>query len=290
MLLQHDPDVEPKAGDPHGRRLQALKRGVRDYGQALERESETSVALAEPPSLPPPAPKPKPAGPLQQHPFLAHVSHEMRAPLNGMLGMTSLLLLSDLDDRQRRLATLAQNSAEVLLRLVNDILDLARMESGHFRLDPQPFAFASMVSQAVEMFRAETDRKRLSLTLEFAPGLPRIVLGDALRVRQILSNLIGNAVKFTPKGEVAISVTRLPGGALRFEVRDTGKGISEAAQAKLFTEFMQEDASTAREHGGTGLGLAVSRQLVRLMQGEIGVRSATGVGSSFWFEVVLPNA
>jgi signal transduction histidine kinase len=207
-----------------------------------------------------------------------------------MLGMTSLLLLSDLDERQRRLASLAKTSAEVLLRLVNDILDLARMESGHFQLDPQPFALEPLVNEALEMFRADAEKKAIALGLTLAPGLPAITLGDGLRVRQILTNLIGNAVKFTARGTVGVSVTRGAADKLRFEVRDTGKGISGAAQARLFTEFMQEDASTAREHGGTGLGLAVSRQLVRLMQGEIGVQSALGQGSAFWFEVPLPGA
>ncbi|MDP9044155.1 MAG: ATP-binding protein [Pseudomonadota bacterium] len=231
-----------------------------------------------------------PASRLQQHPFLAHVSHEMRAPLNGLLGVTALLSRSQLDSRQRRLVTLARTSAEVLLRLVNDILDLARMESGHFLLDPQPFAFEPLLTDAVEMFRTEAEQKGLGLVLRLGPGLPRIALGDRLRVRQVLTNLVGNAVKFTAHGQVRIEVSRRPGGTLRFEVHDTGRGLTEEAQARLFAEFVQEDARTAREYGGTGLGLAVSRQLVWLMQGDIGVHSTPGRGSTFWFELNLPDA
>ena len=267
MLLQQDPDMQPSDDSTHGRRLQMLGRSVQAYSQTVAQQ---------------------PAGVLSSNPFLAHVSHEMRAPLNGMMGMTSLLLLSDLDERQRRLATLAQTSAEVLLRLVNDILDLAKMEAGRFELDLQRFALEPLVTDLVDIFRIEATRKGITLALAFDPTLPIMLSGDALRLGQVLNNLISNAVKFTSSGEVEVGVTRGAGEMIGFEVRDTGKGIAKEAQARLFGEFMQEDASTAREYGGTGLGLAVSRQLVRLMGGTIGVESEPGRGSRFWFEVRLP--
>lgn len=288
MLLQQEPELEPEPGNVHGRRLQTLSRGVSEYGQALAREAE-SIGLSAGVEVlePDPATGAAPAALLQQ-PFLAHVSHEMRAPLNGMLGMTSLLLLSDLDERQRRLAKLAKNSADILLRLVNDILDLGRMESGQFLLDPQAFALEPLLTETVDMFRPEAERKSIGLSLRLDAPLPHTVFGDAIRVRQVLGNLIGNAIKFTSQGEVALSVAPAGDKAVRFEVRDTGKGISVEAQSRLFNDFVQEDASIAREYGGTGLGLAICRRLVRLMHGEIGVRSEPGLGSTFWFEVELP--
>jgi len=272
MLLQRDPDLQPMPDNAHGRRLEALGRSVQAYEQSVERSVDT-----------------KAASPASATPFLAHVSHEMRAPLNGMMGMTSLLLLSDLDDRQRRLATLAQTSAQVLLRLVNDILDLAKMESGRFELDAQRFAIEPLVTDVVDIFRIETAAKGVALTLTFEASLRGTTrVGDALRLRQVLTNLLSNAVKFTSAGEITVDVRRSGGGMIAFEVRDTGKGIAPQALSRLFNEFVQEDASIAREYGGTGLGLAVSQQLVRLMGGTIGVASDVGVGTRFWFDAHLP--
>lgn len=277
MLLQRDPDLQPAPDNAHGRRLEVLGRTVQAYEAAVEQKTL-------PPSSPPPA-----ASPASPTPFLAHVSHEMRAPLNGMMGMTSLLLLSDLDDRQRRLATLAQSSAQVLLRLVNDILDLAKMESGRFALDAQPFALEPLVTDLVEIFRIDATAKAVALTLDYDASLRNTTrIGDPLRLRQVLTNLLSNAVKFTSKGQISVGVAARNGGMIEFDVRDSGKGIGKEGLTRLFTEFAQEDASIAREYGGTGLGLAVSQQLVRLMGGSIGVESEPGVGSHFWFTAQLP--
>lgn len=274
MLLQRDPDLQPAPDNAHGRRLEALGRSLDAYEQAVERKAE-----------PPPAPAPT-ASPT---PFLAHVSHEMRAPLNGMMGMTSLLLLSDLDERQRRLATLAQTSAQMLLRLVNDILDLAKMESGRFTLDAHAFAFEPLVTDVVGIFQIEAAAKGIGLTLAIDPALQGATrIGDALRLRQVITNLLSNAVKFTSRGGITVGAAARGDGVVEFEVRDTGKGIGREGLARLFNEFVQEDASIAREYGGTGLGLAVSQQLVRLMGGTIGVESEPGVGSRFWFTARLP--
>ncbi|HKX41182.1 MAG TPA: ATP-binding protein, partial [Burkholderiaceae bacterium] len=269
------------------RRLAAIDQGIRDYSAAIARQGRPA----------PPAPT-VPADPLaRQRRFVAHVSHEMRSPIGGVLGMTSLLLLSNLDERQRRFVSLAQTSAETLLRLVNDILDLAKIESGRFQLDLQPFSIATLAGEVAETFQVLAQAKGVDLRLTLASSLPRTLVGDALRLRQILTNLVGNAVKFTAAGSVSLGVFMrpVPGAVaapdscpIRIEVRDTGKGIGEAARLNLFTEFMQEDASTSRQFGGTGLGLALSRQLVQLMGGEIGVDSELGKGSLFWVELDLP--
>ena len=269
------------------RRLAAIEQGVRAYSAAIARQGSAAPAT---PSAP--------ADPLvRQRRFVAHVSHEMRSPITGVLGMTSLLLLSNLDERQRRFVSLAQTSAETLLQLVNDILDLAKIESGRFQLDLQPFSIGAVANEVGEIFQVLARSKGVDLVLAVDSTLPPTLIGDALRMRQIVTNLVSNAVKFTAKGTVSLSVFahHIQAGAaavdsfpIRIEVRDTGKGISEEACLNLFTEFMQEDASTARLFGGTGLGLAVNRQLVHLMGGEIGVESVLGQGSMFWVELELP--
>lgn len=283
QFRQFEMDSVPRNDAADKRRLAAIDQGVRDYSAAIALQSQT------------PSPTPSvPADPLvRQRRFVAHVSHEMRSPISGVLGMTSLLLLSNLDERQRRFVSLAQTSAETLLQLVNDILDLAKIESGRFQLDPQPFSIATLASEVAETFRVLAQSKGVDLTLTVDSTLPRTFIGDALRLRQILTNLVSNAVKFTSTGTVSLGVfahhaATADSFSMRIEVRDTGKGISKEACLNLFTEFMQEDASTSRLFGGTGLGLAVSRQLVHLMGGEIGVESVLGRGSLFWVELELP--
>ncbi len=288
QFRQSEKNRVPRNDTTDERRLAAIEQGIRDYSAAIARQSRT------------PAPTPSvPADPLvRQRRFVAHVSHEMRSPISGVLGMTSLLLLSNLDERQRRFVSLARTSAETLLQLVNDILDLAKIESGRFQLDPQPFSIATLAAEVAETFRVLAQSKGVDLTLTVDPTSPRALIGDALRLRQILTNLVSNAVKFTSTGTVALSVfthhaersdVAVDSCSIRIEVRDTGKGISKEACQNLFTEFMQEDASTSRLFGGTGLGLAVSRQLVHLMGGEIGVESELGRGSLFWLELELPT-
>ena len=229
--------------------------------------------------------------PARQARFRAHVTHEMRNPLNGVLGMNSLLIESKLDDKQRKYLSLAQSSAQMLLALCNDVLDLAKIDSGRFELHHEPHDVAAIAREVVHIFQPQAAVKGLALHCHIAQDLPARLLCDRLRVQQLLMNLLSNALKFTRRGSIDIDLAWQPSspmtGQLMVAVRDTGCGLSSEAQSRLFQEFTQADSSVAQQHGGTGLGLALCRNLVELMGGEIGVTSAPGQGSTFRFEVPL---
>ncbi len=228
--------------------------------------------------------------------FLANMSHEIRTPMNGIIGMNELLLRTPLNDTQKRYAETVGQSGEMMLAVINDILDFSKIEAGKLELEVFDFNLRECIEKAVDLFAERAQSRNLELVYRIANDVPSRVRGDPVRLRQILSNLVNNAIKFTERGEVFVDVRLHPhekaaGGndaaAIHFSVRDSGIGIPQDAQQDLFKPFIQVDSSTTRRFGGTGLGLAICQQLTRIMGGEIGVSSAAGVGSNFWFTITL---
>ncbi len=228
--------------------------------------------------------------------FLANMSHEIRTPMNGVMGMAELLAKTDLDSKQRTFSDIIVKSGQALLTIINDILDFSKIDSGQLELDPQPFKLAEAVEDVTTLVSTKVEVKGLELVVRIQPGLPETYVGDVGRLRQIITNLVGNGVKFTDRGHVLVDVSgqvlSAPGGELKaellFKVEDTGIGIPADKVDHVFEKFSQVDGSSTRKHEGTGLGLTISRKLVELMGGEIGVISEPGQGSTFWFTLPLP--
>lgn len=221
--------------------------------------------------------------------FLANMSHELRTPLNGVIGLAELLAQTPLSDRQKEMTSIIQDSSNQLRRLVGEILDLARIESGEVALAQAPFSVSDLVMDVTKVSAWTAEAKGLKVLVEIASELTRPVLGDALRLRQVLTNLVTNAVKFTDAGSVTVRVQTV-GDGIRFEVLDTGIGFDEAQKAVIFERFQQADSTITRKFGGTGLGLAISRELVALMGGSLDCTAVAGAGASFWFTLPLAPA
>ena len=249
---------------------EALEIQSRELEAASRRAEEANVAKAQ---------------------FLATISHEIRTPMNGVLGTTELLLATPLEARQRRLAETAQRSATALLALIDDVIDLSRIEASKLTLQSTSFDLRALVTDVADLMATTARGKPLTLGCTISPALPDWVEGDPMRLRQVLVNLLHNAVKFTERGGIALDLIVLDDAAdevrLLFEVRDTGIGLAKDQFDSVFDAFTQVDASSTRRHGGTGLGLAIVKELAELMGGLVGVDSRLEEGSTFWFEVSL---
>ena len=263
--------------DPDGKpvRILGVTRDITERKQAMEKLSRAKEAAEDASRL--------------KSEFLGNLGHELRTPLAGMIGIASLLAGTELGPKQREYVDTVLRSAEALLVVINDLLDLSKIETGRLVIEEKRFEPRKTVDEVIGLLEARAVQKGIELKAQINPGVPSEAVGDAARLRQVLANLVGNAIKFTERGRVEVEVKGVAKGEdlveTQFVVRDTGIGIDEKEQEIIFDKFTQVDGSASRRYQGTGLGLAISRQLVDLMGGDIGVESRSGAGSTFWFKV-----
>jgi CheY-like chemotaxis protein len=230
--------------------------------------------------------RPAPAPPGLEAAFLAHISHEIRTPMNGVIGLTEALMDTELDETQREYVRMIRAAGDSLLAVINDILDISQMEAGRLAIERAELNIADLIEEVCVLFAGPAKEKGLRLELAVEPALDRPAYGDPLRIRQVLTNLVGNAVKFTARGRIQVAAG-VDGTRVRFEVSDTGPGVEPALRRAIFQTFSQAEASTSRTNGGAGLGLAISKRLAEAMGGTTGLVSEVGKGSTFWFTVTL---
>ncbi len=222
--------------------------------------------------------------------FITNLGHEFRTPLQTIIGMTELLLLSDLNTKQIKYSKAINSSAELILELINNLLDIAKIESGEFKLEAISLDLSKIIREVANLFSLKAIQKEIEFIIYYDPKLPSLIKGDPIRIRQVLTNLLGNAFKFTHQGHIILSVILKDQNdqtSILFEVADTGIGIPESAREKIFQKFSQVDASISRKFGGTGLGLSISKQFIEMMHGRVGYKSLENMGSTFWFELPL---